>query len=48
MTDQLTLDIWQTQPCSKPCIWLEEWHGYQFCYLWQTFRVKCLGYYDGR
>lgn len=32
--------------CDRPCMWLEEWHGYPFCYIRFTFRVECLGLGD--
>lgn len=42
--EQLTLDIFTTKEKSKgPCIWLEWWNGYRFCYLRQTFRLPCPG-----
>ena len=30
-------------PCLKPCMWLEEWYGWPYCYIQNSFRVKCLG-----
>lgn len=42
---QLSLDLFgdaAKDPCLNPCMWLEQWHGHPFCYLKQTFRVRCI------
>ena len=39
MSRQLALDLFAGEKRLKTCIWREEWHGYPFCYLRQTFRL---------
>ena len=40
--EQLALDLFQKADKPKePCIWLEWWNGYRFCYLRQTYRLPC-------
>lgn len=44
MTEQLALDLFpKTEKPTEPCIWLEWWNGYKFCYLRQTYRLPCPG-----
>ena len=40
--EQLALDLFpKTDKPKEPCIWLEWWNGYRFCYLRQTYRLPC-------
>lgn len=49
MSRQLTLDLFAGEKRLKTCIWREEWHGYPFCYLRQTFRLlPCCGERRGK
>lgn len=45
--EQMALQLFPRE--LKPCIWREEWHGYPFCYLRQTFRLlPCCGERHGK